>query len=71
MFYPFLFIQIFIIMIYKEKVKGLLTVLEGKIRIIEAVANGAMQLSNSDVLQIISDIKKIREQIEEIIDIER
>jgi predicted transcriptional regulator len=58
-------------MIYKEKVKGLLTVLEGKIRIIEAVANGAMQLSNSDVLQIISDIKKIREQIEEIIDIER
>ena len=59
MFYPFLFIQIFIIMIYKEKVKGLLTVLEGKIRIIEAVANGAMQLSNSDVLQIISDIKKM------------
>ena len=58
-------------MIYKEKVKGLLTVLEGKIRVIEAVANGAMQLPNKEVLQIISDIKKVREQIEEIVDIER
>lgn len=58
-------------MIYKEKVKGLLSVLEGKIRVIEAVANGAMQLPNKDVLQIISDTKKVREQIEELIDIER
>lgn len=58
-------------MIYKEKVKGLLTVLEGKIRVIEAVANGAMQLPNNEVLQIISDIKRVREQIEEIVDIER
>jgi hypothetical protein len=58
-------------MIYKEKVKGLLSLLEGKLRIIEAVAKGAMQLPNKDVLQIISDTKKVREQIEEIIDIER
>lgn len=58
-------------MIYKEKVKGLLSALEGKLRIIEAVANGAMQLPNKDVLQIISDTKKVREQIEELIDIER
>jgi C4-type Zn-finger protein len=58
-------------MIYKEKVKGLLSTLEGKIRVIEAVANGSMQLSNKDVLQIISDTKKIRERIEELVDIER
>ena len=58
-------------MIYKEKVKGLLSTLEGKIRVIEAVANGSMQVSNNDVLQIISDTKKIRERIEELVDIER
>lgn len=58
-------------MIYKEKVKGLLVTLEGKIRIIEAVANGSMQLPNNEVLQIISDIKKVRERIDELVDIER
>jgi TusA-related sulfurtransferase len=58
-------------MIYKEKVKGLLSTLEGKIRVIEAVANGSMQLPNNEVLQIISDTKKVRERIEELIDIER
>jgi hypothetical protein len=58
-------------MIYKEKVKGLLSTLEGKIRVIEAIANGSMQLPNNEVLQIISDTKKVRERIEELIDIER
>jgi hypothetical protein len=58
-------------MIYKEKVKGLLSTLEGKIRVIEAVANGSMQLPNNEVLQIISDIKKVRERIDELVDIER
>ena len=58
-------------MIYKEKGKGLLSTLEGKIRVIEAVANGSMQLPNNEVLQIISDTKKVRERIEELVDIER
>jgi putative sterol carrier protein len=58
-------------MIYKEKVQGLVEVLEGKIRIIEGIAAGGIKMSNQETMQIITDVKKVIERISEIISIER
>lgn len=58
-------------MIYKEKVQGLVDVLNGKLRIIEGIATGAIQMNNQETVQIIADTKKIVERIGELISIER
>jgi hypothetical protein len=58
-------------MIYKQKVLGLLEALQGKIRIIENVAAGAMRMDAQQVDQLIKDSKKITEQLNELISIER
>ncbi len=58
-------------MIYKEKIQGQIEVLVGKIRVIEAVATGAMQLPNSQVLQVINDTKKVVDRINELVNLER
>jgi hypothetical protein len=58
-------------MIYKQKVLGLLEALEGKIRLIENVANGSMRMSTEQVDQLISQTKKIREQLVDLVSIER
>jgi hypothetical protein len=58
-------------MIYKQKVLGLLEALEGKIRLIENVANGSMKMSADQVDQLISQTKKIREQLTDLVSIER
>ena len=58
-------------MIYKEKVQGLVEVLNGKMRIIEGIATGAIRMSNQETMQIITDTKKVIERISEIISIER
>ena len=58
-------------MVYKQKVLGLLQALEGKIRLIENVANGSMRMDSADVDNLINQTKKIREQIEELVSIER
>lgn len=58
-------------MVYKTKVLGLLQALEGKIRLIENVASGAMRMDSADVDALINQTKKIREQIEELVSIER
>ena len=58
-------------MIYKQKVQGLLEALDGKLRIIENVANGAMRMDSQQVSQVIEQTKKITEQISSLISIER
>ena len=58
-------------MIYKEKVQKLLEVLNGKLRILEAVTTGAMRLSAQETNTIVKSAQKISENISEIISIER
>lgn len=58
-------------MMYKQKIQGLLEVLEGKLRMIENVSTGALKMSNAEVENLISQTKNIREQISELVRIER
>jgi hypothetical protein len=58
-------------MVYKQKVLGLIEALEGKLRLIENVANGSMRMSGDQVDQLISQTKKIREQLFDLVSIER
>ena len=58
-------------MVYKQKVMSLLETLEGKLRIIENVANGAMQMDAQQVNQVIQQTKQIREQLYDLISVER
>ena len=58
-------------MVYKQKVLGLLESLEGKLRIIENVANGAMNMDAQQVNQVIEQTKNLRDQIHQLISIER
>ena len=58
-------------MIYKEKVQGLVEVLNGKMRIIEGIATGAIKMNNQETVQIIAETKKVIERIGELISIER
>ncbi len=58
-------------MIYNEKIQTLLDSLDGKLRILKNVANGAQQLSPSDVNQTIDDAQKIVERVSELVRINR
>jgi hypothetical protein len=58
-------------MMYKQQILNLTEVMVGKLRIIEAVANGAMQLSHPELLQLIREAQKTNERIHELITIER
>jgi hypothetical protein len=58
-------------MVYKQKVMTLLETLEGKLRIIENVANGAMNMDAQQVNQVIQQTKQIREQLYDLISVER
>ena len=58
-------------MVYKQKVLALLESLEGKLRIIENVASGAIHMDAQQVNQIIQQIKGIREQLYDLISVER
>lgn len=58
-------------MVYKQKVMSLLEALEGKLRLIENVANGAMRMDAHQINELIHQTKKLREQIYEIVSIER
>ena len=58
-------------MIYKEKVQNLLEVLNGKLRILEAVTTGAMRLSADEANKIVKDAQRISDNLSEIISIER
>jgi hypothetical protein len=58
-------------MVYKQKVLGLLEALQGKIRIIENVSNGAMNMDAQQIRQVIEQSKKLNEQLIELISVER
>ncbi len=58
-------------MVYKQKVLTLLEALEGKLRLIENVSNGALRMDTQQVNQLIEQTKKIREQLYELVSIER
>jgi hypothetical protein len=58
-------------MIYKQKVLGLLETLDGKLRLIENVSNGALRMDAQQVNQLIEQTKKIREQLYDLVSIER
>lgn len=58
-------------MIYKQKVQSLLETLEVKLRIIESVSTGQMKMSNQEVAHLINQTKNIREQLSEIVRLEK
>jgi len=58
-------------MVYKDKVLGLMEALDGKIKVVENAINGSIMLSHGEILVIISDIKRVSEQVTSLIDIER
>ena len=58
-------------MVYKQKVLGLLETLEGKIRLIENVARGTMKMDQTQVNQLIEQTKSLRDQIYDIVSVER
>jgi len=58
-------------MIYKQRVQSLLETLEVKLRIIESISMGQMKMSQTEVAQLINNAKNIREQISEIVRLEK
>jgi hypothetical protein len=58
-------------MIYNEKINNLLESLDGKLRIIQNVANGAHQLAPSEVNIVIEDARKIVERVSQLVTINR
>jgi hypothetical protein len=67
----FFILKIYIYMVYKQKVLELLSTLDAKLRLIENVSTGAMKMSNDEVGTLVNQTKKIRDQIENLISIER
>jgi len=70
-FHPFFIYKIFITMMYNEKIQTLLEAVDGKLRIIQNVANGAQQLSATDLNNTIEDARKVVERIAELVRINR
>ena len=58
-------------MMYKNQIQNLLTVLDGKLRVLEGAASGAMKLEPRDVIQLVHDIRKVSDRMAELINIER
>ena len=58
-------------MIYNEKIQSLLEALDGKLRMIQNVANGMQVLSPSEVNTTIEDARKIIERVSELVSINR
>ena len=57
--------------IYNEKIQTLLEALDGKLKIIQNVANGAQQIPPSEVNTVIEDARKIIERVSELVSINR
>ena len=55
---------------YKQKAENLVEAIEAKLRIIENVATGTMQIPHPQVLEVINDTKKLSNQLAELISIE-
>ena len=55
---------------YKQKAESLVEAISGKVRIIENVALGTMQIPHPQVLEVISDTQRLVNQLSELISIE-
>lgn len=55
---------------YKQKAENLIEAISAKLRIIENVAVGTMQIPHPQVLDVINDTKKLSNQLAELISIE-
>ena len=55
---------------YKQKAENLVEAISAKLRIIENVAVGTMQMPHPQVLDVINDTKKLSNQLAELISIE-
>ena len=55
---------------YKQKAESLVEAISGKVRIIENVALGTMQIPHPQVLEVISDTQRLINQLSELISIE-
>ncbi len=55
---------------YKQKAENLVEAISAKLRIIENVALGTMQIPHPQVLDVINDTKKLSNQLSELISIE-
>jgi len=58
-------------MIYNEKIQTLLETLDGKLRLLENAANGVQNITHSDIINLISDSKKIVERVSELVSVNR
>ena len=58
-------------MMYKQKVQELLTVLDGKLRIVEGAATGAIKLGDGDIFRIMQEMRQVTDRIVELVNIER
>ena len=59
-------------MMYKDKIENLLSSLEGKLRMIELVVSGQMPtVTTEELVVMVQDCKKIKERLQDLIDIER
>jgi putative sterol carrier protein len=56
---------------YKQKVQELLTVLDGKLRIVEGAATGAIKLGDGDIFRIMQEMRQVTDRIVELVNIER
>ena len=55
---------------YRQKAESLVEAIDAKLRIIQNVAVGTMQIPHPQVLQVIEDTKKLNNQLAELIAIE-
>ena len=55
---------------YKQKAESLIDAISVKLRIIENVALGTMQIPHPQVLEVISDTQRLVNQLSELISIE-
>ncbi len=58
-------------MIYNEKIQMLLESLDGKLRILQNVINGAQQITPSQAIEVLDDSRKLVERISELTRINR
>ena len=58
-------------MIYNEKIQMLLESLDGKLRILQNVINGAQQITPSQAIEVLEDSRRLVERISELTRINR
>ena len=59
-------------MMYKDKIENLLSSLDGKLRMVELICSGQMPtITTTELVAMVQDCRKIKERLQDLIDIER